>query len=193
MESVCVFCGSSGGANPGYREAARRLGEVLAESGITLVYGGGHVGLMGEVADAVLRAGGRVTGVIPRALMEREVGHRGLSDLMVVETMHQRKARMAELSDAFVALPGGVGTLEEFFEIWTWGQLGIHRKPYGLLNVAEYYTPLIGFLDHMVREGFVRAPHREMVLVDGDPRSLLERLRVYRPPEVVKWIDSSKT
>lgn len=193
MRSLCVFCGSSPGNLPEYGAEARRLGALLAARGVRLVYGGGRVGLMGEVADAVLAAGGQAVGVIPQALWEREVGHTGLTELHVVESMHQRKAMMAELSDAFVALPGGIGTLEELFEIWTWGQLGIHRKPYALLDVAGYFQPLVAFLDHMVDRGFVRPAHRAMVLVDTDPASLLDRLASHRPPPTPSWIGPGQT
>src|SRR5687768_3375935 len=148
LQRICVFCGSSTGSNPAYRHVADGLGRAIARSGRRLVYGGGNVGLMGVVADAALADGGEVTGVIPRHLVEREVAHAGLSELRVVDSMHQRKQSMADLSDAFIVLPGGLGTLEEFFEVWTWGQLGLHRKPYGLLNVAAYFDPLLTFLDH---------------------------------------------
>src|SRR5919199_3791597 len=176
MRRVCVFCGSSPGADPAYAAAARRLAEVLVRRGIGLVYGGGSVGLMGVLADAALAAGGEVTGVIPRALQAREVGHAALPDLRVVETMHERKALMAELADGFVALPGGLGTLEEFFEVWTWAQLGIHAKPCGVLNVGGYFDPLLAFLDHAVAEGFVRDAYRAMLLVAAEPAPLLDRL-----------------
>ena len=193
MRRVCVFCGSSLGALPEYRAAARALGEALAARGIGLVYGGGSVGLMGALADAVMGAGGATVGVIPRSLWEREVGHTGITDLRVVESMHQRKAMMAELADAFVALPGGLGTMEELFEVWTWGQLGIHAKPFGLLEVAGYYAPLIAFLDHAVRQRFVLPQHRAMMLVDEDPARLLDRLARHHPPPVEKWLDRSET
>lgn len=193
LQSVCVFCGSSAGQDPGYRAAARAMGARLAAEEVQLVYGGGRVGLMGAVADAVLEAGGRAVGVIPRALWDREVGHSGLSELHVVETMHQRKALMAELSDAFVALPGGIGTLEELFEVWTWGQLGIHRKPLGLLNVASFYDPLLAFLDHTVAAGFVRPEHRAVVAVEREPAALLARLREVEPPDLPKWLDLSRS
>jgi uncharacterized protein (TIGR00730 family) len=193
MKSVCVFCGSSQGASPVYLASARRLGTLLATAGLGLVYGGASVGLMGAVADAALDAGGAVTGVIPRALWEREVGHTRLTDLHVVESMHERKACMAELADAFLALPGGVGTLEELFEMWTWALLGIHGKPCGLLNVAGYFDPLLTFLDYATTEGFVRAAHRQMVIVDAEPEGLLQRFRAYRPPAVTKWLDASRT
>jgi hypothetical protein len=189
MKRICVFCGSSPGALPAYAEAAGRLGRLLAGRGLGLVYGGGNVGLMGVVAAAVIAAGGEVTGVIPRALVRREVGHGGLPDLRIVGTMHERKALMAELADGFIALPGGIGTLDEWFEIWTWAQLGLHRKPCGLLDVAGYYGPLITFLDHMVEQRFLRKSHRALVLVDDDPERLLDRMAGFAPPTVEKWID----
>ena len=193
MTSICVFCGSSPGALPDYVAAAEALGKVLARRGIRLVYGGASVGVMGALADATLAAGGEAVGVIPRPLWEREVGHTGLTELHVVETMHHRKALMAELADGFIALPGGIGTLEELFEVWTWGQLGIHHKPCGLLDVAGYYQPLVTFLDHMVRQQFVRAEHRSFVLVDEDPEALVRRFGEYTPPQVTRWIDRTQT
>lgn len=193
MNSVCVFCGSSPGADPAYVRGAQRLGRVLAGSGIRLVYGGASVGVMGALADAVLAEGGEAIGVIPRGLQQREVGHPGLSELHVVESMHERKARMAELADAFLALPGGLGTLEELFEVWTWAQLGIHAKPCGLLNVRGYFDPLLGFLDQAVSEGFVPAAHRAMLQVDTDPGALLARLRGFRPPRLPRWLDPEQT
>lgn len=193
MKRICVFCGSSTGADPVYERSARELGRMLAGADIELVYGGGSVGLMGVLADAVLSAGGRVTGVIPRALQAREVGHAGLGRLEVVETMHERKARMAELSDGFIALPGGIGTMEELFEVWTWGQLGIHGKPCGLLNVAGYYDRLIEFLDHAVAEAFLRERYRAMLLVESDAATLLARLREYRAPPVERWLDLARS
>ncbi|HEX2224649.1 MAG TPA: TIGR00730 family Rossman fold protein [Thermoanaerobaculia bacterium] len=189
MRRICVFCGSSPGASPAYAEAARELGRLLARRGLGLVYGGGNVGLMGILADAVLAEGGEVIGVIPHSLMAREVGHSGLTELRVVDTMHERKALMADLSDAFIALPGGIGTLDEWFEIWTWAQLGLHPKPCGLLDVQDYYSPLLAFLDHMVRERFLRDTHRAFVLVDTDPTLLLDRMAAHEPPAVEKWID----
>jgi uncharacterized protein (TIGR00730 family) len=177
MKRICIFCGSSSGTLPDYTGAARRLAATLAGAGIGVVYGGASVGVMGALADATLEAGGEVTGVIPRALWEREVAHTGVTTLEVVESMHQRKARMAELADAFIALPGGIGTMEELFEIWTWGQLGLHRKPFGLLDVAGYYAPLIVFLDHAAAQGFVRPRDRAMVRVEREPERLLQRLR----------------
>ncbi len=193
MKRVCVYCGSNPGTRPEYREAAENLGRLLAEQGLGLVYGGGGVGLMGVVADAVLAAGGEVVGVMPAALIAREVGHKGLSDLRVVETMHERKALMVELADGFLALPGGIGTMDELFEVWTWAQLGSHHKPCAVLNVAGYYTPLLTFLDHMVDNGFLRAEHRRQLLVDEEPASLLDRMRTYVPLVTRKWIDSTQT
>ncbi len=193
MNSICVFCGSRPGTDPAYEVAARCLGQALAQANITLVYGGGNVGLMGVVADAALEAGGEVVGVIPEALMRREIGHPGLTKLHVVASMHERKAKMAELSDGFVALPGGTGTLEEFFEVLTWAQLGEHEKPCGLLDIAGYYGPLLAVFDHMVEKGFLKDHHREMLLVERDPTTLLERFARYEPPRVAKWIDESET
>lgn len=186
MRRVCVFCGSSAGAKPAYAEAARATGRLIAQRGLGLVYGGGDVGLMGILANAALDAGGEVIGVIPEALMRMEVGHPNLTALHVVATMHERKAMMAELSDGFVALPGGIGTLEELFEVWTWGQLGLHPKPLGFLDVAGYYDHLHAFLDHTVAEGFLKERHRAMVAMDSDPAALLDRLAAYRPPDMVK-------
>jgi uncharacterized protein (TIGR00730 family) len=193
LRSVCVFCGSSPGARPDYMEAAAQLGVLLARRQIRLVYGGASVGLMRAVADAVLEAGGEVTGVIPEALRAREIAHTGLQDLRIVPSMHERKALMSDLADAFLGLPGGAGTLEEFFEVWTWAQLGIHRKPCGLLNVAQYFNGLLTFLDHAVGERFLRPEHRAMVLVDEDAERLLGRLETFRPPHVAKWIERDQT
>lgn len=193
MQRICVFCGSNRGARPDYTAAARTLGAALVKNGLSLVYGGGRVGLMGELADAVLAAGGHAIGVIPRNLVLREVGHAGLSELHVVESMHERKALMADLADAFIALPGGLGTLEEVFEIWTWAQLGVHSKPVGFLDVAGYYAPLMSFLDHAAAEQFVRPQHRAIALVEQDADTLLASLRQYAPPDVEKWIDAART
>lgn len=193
MKAVCVFCGSSRGARPEYEAAAARLGQAIARSGRTLVYGGGRVGLMGVLGDAAMAAGGRVIGVTPRRLVEKEVAHHGLTELRVVESMHARKAMMAELSGAFIAMPGGVGTFEEFFEVLTWSQLGFHSKPCGLLNVAGYYDPMLAFLDHAVEQGFVRAEHRAIVLTDTEPTALLDRLSAFDMPIVPKWIDRAST
>ena len=193
LETICVFCASSPGADPRYAEAARAFGQLLARSGRRIVYGGGNTGLMGELADAALAAGGEVVGVMPRHLVDREVAHRGLTRLEIVDSMHERKARLADMASAFVALPGGLGTLEEFVEIWTWGQLGLHRKPYGLLDVAGYYTPLLAFLDHAVRERFVRAEHRAMVRVADDPATLIDAMESAPPPALPKWLDGATT
>ncbi len=193
LPAVCVFCGSSTGADPRYADAARALGHLLGRRGHTLVYGGARVGLMGAVADAALEAGARVTGVIPEALWAREVGHTGLSELLVVGSMHERKALMAERAGAFVALPGGAGTLEEFFEVWTWAQLGIHAKPVALLNVAGFYDPLLALLDHMAREGFVRPQQRAMVLVAGSPAELLDRLAAYHAPSTPQLLTPAES
>lgn len=187
MRRICIFCGSSTGRNPIYAEQAAALGKLLAEREIGLVYGGASVGIMGAVADAVLAAGGEAIGVIPKHLVSAEVAHAGLTELHVTEDMHERKAKMAELSDAFLALPGGVGTLEELAEMWTWAQLGLHGKPIGLVDVAGFFRPLRDFVDHMVTEGFVRPQHRDMVFVDADPEVLLDAFAAYRPPVVPKW------
>ena len=189
LSAVCVFCGSSPGARPAHRDAAEALGRVLAAQGRTLVYGGGNVGLMGIIADAALGGGGRVIGVIPQHLVAREVAHTGLTDLRSVNSMHERKQLMADLADTFVLLPGGLGSLEEFFEVWTWGQLGLHGKPYGLLNVDGYFDRLLEFLDHAVAERFVREEHRGLLLVDDDPERLLARLDRHTPQPLPKWID----
>jgi hypothetical protein len=189
VKHICVFCGSSAGDDPRFLETARRTGALLAERGLGLVYGGATVGLMGAVADAVLAHGGHVTGVIPSRLVERELAHHGLPDLRVVASMHERKALMADLADGFVALPGGIGTLEETFEVLTWAQLGLHHKPIGILDVAGYYAPLLTFLDHAVASRFVRREHRDMLLVDPDPGRLLDRLAAHVPVDVEKWID----
>lgn len=193
IKQLCVFCGSSAGTDASYADAAGELGAAMVARDIGLVYGGGGVGLMGLVADAVLAADREVIGVIPRALKERELAHADVSDMRVVETMHERKALMAELSDAFVALPGGIGTLEEFFEVWTWGQLGVHRKPCGLLNVAGYFDPLLTLIDHMVAAEFLRPAHRAMVVVEQSPTRLLERLANYTPPDTNRWLDEAAT
>jgi uncharacterized protein (TIGR00730 family) len=193
MTRVCVFAGSSSGSRPEYRAVGTGLGHLLAARGIELVYGGARVGIMGTVADAVLAGGGCVTGVIPRALVEKEVAHSGLTDLRVVASMHERKAMMADLSDGFIALPGGWGTLDEFFEILTWAQLGLHHKPCGLLNVRGYFDRLLSFLDHSIDEGFVRREYRSMIAVADSPDALLERLAGYEPPPVEKWIDVAST
>ncbi len=192
MNAICVFCGSSPGNDPAYAGAAQRLGRTLAERDTALVYGGGHVGLMGVVADAALGAGGEVIGVMPQALVDREIGHTGLTKLHVVHSMHERKALMSRLSAGFIALPGGNGTLEEFFEVLTWAQLGEHHKPCGLLNVAGYYDPLLTVFDRMVDRAFLKEEHREIVLVEEDPTALLKRFEVYEPPKTIKWIGDSQ-
>jgi hypothetical protein len=183
MNRICVFCGTNTGSRPEYGAAARDLGRVFAEQGIELVYGGASVGIMGELADSVQEHGGHVTGIIPQQLMEKEAAHTGIPNLIVVASMHQRKSQMADMSDGFIALPGGIGTLEGFFEILTWGQLGIHAKPSGILNVSGYFDELTGFLDHAVKEGFLTEIHRRHIIVESDPGRLLERMRAYIPPE----------
>lgn len=193
MKRVCIYCGSNGGSRPAYGQAARDMGATLAKRGIELVYGGGRVGLMGALADATLAAGGKVTGVIPESLVAREVGHSGLTELRVVRSMHERKALMVELADAFVALPGGFGTLEEFCEVLTWAQLGLHRKPHGLLNVEGFYDGLLSFFDHAVAENFVRDTHRKLVITERDPERLLDLLARAQPPNLDKWIDRDET
>jgi uncharacterized protein (TIGR00730 family) len=190
MKSICVFCGSSSGRDPEFLQAATSLGRLLADEGFRLVYGGASVGLMGAVADAVLQAGGEVTGVLPRNLFLKEVAHAGLTDLRIVESMHERKALMASLSDGFIALPGGFGTFEEFFEILTWAQLGLHGKPMGLLNIRDYYSSLLALADHGVREGFVREEHRALILTDDSSERLLEKMRAFTPLPLPKWVKS---
>jgi uncharacterized protein (TIGR00730 family) len=193
IHRICVFCGSNSGSDPAYIDAARNLGKLFAREGVGLVYGGGSVGLMGEVADSVLAAGGEVIGVIPHALWAREVGHRGLTDIRIVDTMHERKALMADLADAFIALPGGLGTLEEIFEIWTWAQLGLLEKPVGFLDVNGFYAPLMQFLDGAVREAFLKDVHRSIAIVERDPHALLRRFETWRAPRVEKWITREET
>jgi uncharacterized protein (TIGR00730 family) len=190
MRRLCVFCGSSVGGRPEYAEAASAFGRLLVRRGLGLVFGGGHIGLMGVLADAVLGAGGEVIGVIPQALVDRELAHAGLTELRVVDTMHQRKALMADLSDAFVALPGGYGTLDELFEILTWSQLGIHAKPIGLLNVGGFFDPLLGWVRHAAAEGFLRPQHVALLNVSTDAEGLLDVLLHHEPPaSVPKWAD----
>jgi len=189
LRTLCVFCGSSSGSDPIYRNTAEAVGKLLARRGIGLVYGGGKVGLMGTVADACLAAGGRVTGVMPQLLVDKEVAHAGLTELRVVDSMHERKALMADLSDAFLALPGGFGTWEEFFEVLTWSQLGIHRKPCALLNINAFYDPLLAMAENAVASGFLRAANRELLLADTDLERLLERLSDAEVPLVDKWIN----
>jgi uncharacterized protein (TIGR00730 family) len=193
LASVCVFCGSNAGADPAYVRAAEAVGRGLAERGIRVVYGGGRVGMMGALADAARDAGGEVVGVMPQALVDREIGHMGIDDLRIVGSMHERKALMVELADAFIALPGGIGTLEELFEVYTWAQLGIHAKPLGLLDVGGYYEPLAGFLDHAVDQRFVRPETRALLAVARDLESLLAVFDGWRPPTTHKWIDLDET
>lgn len=188
MNRICVYCGSSPGKHAAYREAAAELAQVLAQQGIGLVYGGGSVGIMGSIADAMVDAGAEVIGVIPRALDEKEVSHGGVSELVVVDSMHERKALMAELSDGFIALPGGLGTIEELFEVLTWTQLGFHHKPCGLLNVQGYFDQLVAFLDHTVEQAFVKPVHRDILLVEEKADPLLRRMAAFQPPADEKWI-----
>ncbi len=193
VKRLCVFCGSSSGTLPGYTQAATELGRLAAARGIELVYGGGRVGLMGTLADACLAAGGRIVGVIPEALATKELAHQGCTQLHVVASMHERKALMAELSDAFVALPGGIGTFEELFEVWTWGQLGFHKKPCGLLNTAGFYDRLLEFLAHAAEQQFMRPEHLAMLAQADDCETLLARLESYQPPDVRKWLRQDET
>lgn len=186
---ICVYAGSNPGDDPAYRLAAETLGRALAVRGIGMVYGGGRTGLMGAVADAVLAAGGEVVGVIPRFLVEKEIAHPGLTDLRMVESMHERKALMAELSDGFIALPGGIGTLEEIIEVWTWGQLGRHAKPCALLDVAGFYGKLGAFLDHLVDHGFLNPLHRAMLIMADSPEAVLDACAAYRAPVTSKWLE----
>ncbi|MFE8073178.1 TIGR00730 family Rossman fold protein [Marinobacteraceae bacterium S3BR75-40.1] len=186
LDCIAFFCGSSFGVRDVYRQSAAEFAAHVARQGIGIVFGGGHVGLMGTVADAALQAGGRVYGVIPRALEESELAHEGLTRLEVVADMHERKARMAELSDGFVALPGGIGTLEELFEVWTWAQLGLHEKPVALYNVEGFFDPLRAFIDQMVGEGFLKAEFRDMLVVSDSLENILEQFRAYQAPHK-KW------
>jgi uncharacterized protein (TIGR00730 family) len=192
LSSVCVYCGSSQGADPAFAAAAASLGRLLAQRGIRLVYGGGHVGLMGVVADAALGAGGEVHGVITQALQEKEIAHRGLTTLRVVETMHERKAAMADMADGFIMLPGGFGTLDEFLEAVTWTQLGVHTKPCGALNVSGYFDPLLALFGQATQQGFLRAEHRDLVIVEADPALMIHRLHSWVPVTVAKWLDRSE-
>jgi uncharacterized protein (TIGR00730 family) len=190
LRRVCVFAGSAEGKRPEYADVAEELGRVLAARGLGVVYGGGRVGLMGRMSGAAMSGGAEVIGVIPEALHQREVGHEGITTLHRVGTMHERKAMMAELADAFIALPGGLGTLEEVFEMWTWGQLGFHRKPIGLLDASGYWSPLIAMLDRMVEEGFVAAEYRSIVCIADRPGALLDRLEAWHPPKVARWLEA---
>ncbi|MBP0596079.1 TIGR00730 family Rossman fold protein [Paraburkholderia sp. LEh10] len=189
MKAVCVYCGSSNGAKPLYRDAAKAFGRALVAANLSLVYGGGKVGLMGVIADEVMAAGGRAIGVIPELLVDKEVGHDGLSELHVVPDMHHRKKMMANLSDAFVALPGGAGTLEELFEVYTWAQLGYHHKAVAVLNIDGFYDPLISLLGHTVQEGFMRQAYFDILQIDTDPAALIAKLQRYQPPVADKWAD----
>jgi uncharacterized protein (TIGR00730 family) len=193
MRRICVFCGASPGRDPHHAEGARALGTALVSRGLELVYGGGSTGLMGQLADAVLAAGGTVTGVIPRGLERRELAHRGLTRLEVVASMHERKARMASLADGFVALPGGMGTLEELAEILTWAQLGLHARPVGLLDVGGYYDSLVAFFDRATADGFLRAEHRRLLAVEREPSALLDRFAAWAPPAMERWIDEASS
>ena len=193
MQAICVFCGASAGDRPAYADAARALAALLVERELTLIYGGGSIGVMAILADATLASGGRVIGVLPEHLSRREVAHTGLTELHIVGSMHERKALMARRADAFIALPGGLGTLEELFEVLTWAQLGLHSKPCALLNVDGYYDPLIEFLDSAVARGFVQARHRDMLLIDAHPARLLDRIDSYVAPAVEKWLDVERS
>ena len=193
MPRICVFCGANDGVDPAHRDSARRLGAALANRGIGLVYGGASVGLMGAVADGAVAAGGEAIGVIPEMLMTKELAHAGLTALHVVGTMHERKALMAELSDGFIALPGGIGTFEELFEIWTWAQLGAHGKPCGLLNDQGYYDALLAFLDQVVAKGFLRRRHRDLLIVERDGAALIEAVLTAPPRAAEGWIDAERT
>lgn len=192
MKRVCVFCGSNKGGRAEYVAAAQAMGQALVKRNIGLVYGGGNVGLMGVIADAVLAEGGEVIGVIPQALVAREVAHKDLTEQRIVNSMHERKALMAELSDGFIAMPGGMGTFDEFCEILTWAQLGIHQKPCGVLNVENYFTPLLAMFDHAMNEGFLRDSHRALVLEADEPNALLNTLESYQPQYAEKWLDLDK-
>ena len=193
MKNICVYYGSNPGRQEAYTEGARALASALVERDLGLVYGGASVGIMGRIADTVLQLGGRVVGVIPEALKRKEIEHTGLTELHVTTSMHERKTLMAELSDGFIALPGGIGTLEEIFEVWTWAQLGFHAKPCGLLNVSGYYDALTTFLDHTVAEEFVKSAHRATLMVEASPGTLLDRFARYSPPSVHKWVEKSGT
>ena len=193
MKRLCVYCGSSSGGKPDYARVARQLAHAMVSRNIGLVYGGASVGIMGEIANAVLEEGGNVIGVIPKRLFAKEIAHTGITELREVGSMHERKSLMADLSDGFIALPGGFGTIEEILEIITWSQLGMHRKPCGLLNVCRYYDKLIEFLDHAVSEQFIKTSHRSTILIDESPDALLEKFRAYKALETTKWIDRKST
>jgi uncharacterized protein (TIGR00730 family) len=193
LNTVCVFCAANPGAHPVYVERARAMGEYLASSGRRIVYGGGRTGLMGALAEAALTAGGEVIGIMPKHLIDREVAHTGLTRLHVVDSMHARKALLNELSDGFLAMPGGLGTMEELFEIWTWGQLGLHRKPYGLFEVNGFFAPLLTFLDHAVGEGFIARVNRDQLTIDEDPARLVTRMEAVVPPALARWMTREET
>lgn len=190
--SVCIYCGSSLGNSSIYAEQASILAKTLAQNGITIIYGGAKVGVMGVIADTALAEGGKVIGVIPKSLVEKEIAHQGLSEIHIVESMHERKALMADLSDGFIALPGGAGTLEELSEVWTWAQLGFHSKPCGILNVSSYYGHLLAFISHASSEGFLRPQHKEMLIVANSADELLLRFNSYKPPKVKKWLTKNE-
>ncbi len=190
MKSITVFCGSNSGFRNAYAEAAKELGQILARENTRLIYGGGNVGLMRIIADEVMNAGGEVVGIIPESLDKKEVGHHRITELRIVNSMHERKALMAELADGFIAMPGGIGTFEEFFEILTWAQLGFHEKPCAVLNIAGYYDGLLALCENAVKEGFLRSAHREIILEDSSPSALLEKMKNYKPTPIQKWIDN---
>lgn len=192
MKSITVFCGSNSGVRTEYADAAKSLARLFVEKNIRLIYGGGNIGLMGIIADEVMSLGGEVVGIIPKSLDDKEVGHRQITELKIVGSMHERKAAMAEIADGFIAMPGGIGTFEEFFEILTWAQLGFHDKPCGILNVANYYDGLLALCDNAVREGFLRPVHRELILSDADGKSLIEKMESFRPQNLEKWIDEKE-
>lgn len=192
MKSIAVFCGSSVGASPIYKESAVELGHVLAKHQITLVYGGANVGLMGVIADAVLEQGGQVIGILPFFLQDREIAHKGLTELIMVNSMHERKAKMAELADGFIALPGGPGTMEEFFEIFTWGQLGLHHKPCGFLNINQYFDPMVSMFDVMQREQFMQPKYRSMIITDNTPEGILKQFSKYTAPSVKTYLNDQR-
>lgn len=193
LRRLCVYCASNDGARPAYLAAARALGALAAERGVAIVYGGARIGLMGALADAALAAGGEVIGVMPHGLVQREVAHHGLTALHIVDSMHERKAMLAELSDGFVAMPGGIGTLEEFFETWTWAQLGVHRKPVGLLDVEGFWQPLLALLSHVEAEGFLRGAPAEWLVTHAEPAALLDGLLTFEPPTVRRWLRLGET
>ena len=193
IKKVCVFCGASPGSDNLYREEAQQFGSILAKNNYELVYGGGSTGMMGFIADACLNAGGKVTGVIPSFLIAKEVGHTGLTEMIEVDSMHTRKQKMADIADAFVALPGGMGTMDELCEIVTWAQLGLHQKPIGILNTADYFTPFIQFLEHMVTQRFLSTDNRKIIVEDKQPEALIEKLLNYNSPKTEKWLDRNKT